>query len=150
VLTLDAIIRDAESCFESSVPLRLRRRGEMPHDHAQALCEAAVTLANRGDADAIVAVTRGGGTARRLSALRPQAPIFATTDRDDTARKLSIYWGVMPVCTDIGENVDSAGTLIGQQLVARGLVGSGAAVVLVSINPDLTRDDANFLKIKRL
>ena len=82
--------------------------------------------------------------------MRPQAPILATTDRDDTARKLAIYWGVVPVCTDIGENVDAAGTLIGRQLVARGLVASGAAVVLVSINPDLTRDDANYLKIKRL
>ena len=148
VLTLDAIIRDAESCFEIDVR-GLRRDGRL-EDHAQALCEAAVTLANRGDAQAIVAVTRGGGTARRLSALRPRAPIFATTDRDDTARKLSIYWGVIPVCTDIGENVDSAGTLVGEQLVARGLVASGAAVVLVSINPDLTRDDANYLKIKRL
>jgi pyruvate kinase len=147
VLTLDAIIRDAESCFE--IDRRgLRRDG--PQDHAQALCEAAVTLANRGDAHAIVAVTRGGGTARRLSALRPRAPIVATTDRDDTARKLAIYWGVTPVCTDIGENVDSAGSLIGEQLVARGLVPSGAAVVLVSINADLTRDDANYLKIKRL
>jgi pyruvate kinase len=109
-----------------------------------------VTLANRGDAQAIVAVTRGGGTARRLSALRPHAPIFATTDRNDTARRLSIYWGVAPVCTDIGENLDSAGTRVGQQLVARGLVASGAAVVLVSISGDLTRDDANYLKIKRL
>ena len=123
----------------------------MPHDHAQALCEAAVTLANRGDAEAIVAVTRGGGTARRLSALRPRAPIFATTDRDDTARRLAIYWGVIPVCTDIGENVDVGGhARSAQQLVARGLVAAGAAVVLVSINPDLTRDDANYLKIKRL
>ena len=26
----------------------------------------------------------GGSTARRLSALRPRAPIFATTDRDET------------------------------------------------------------------
>ena len=46
--------------------------------------------------------------------------------------------------------VDSAGTLIGRQLVARGLVQSGAAVVLVSIHPDLARNDANYLKIKRL
>ena len=37
-----------------------------------------------------------------------------------------------------------------EQLVARGLVPAGAAVVLVSINPDLTRDDANYLKLKRL
>ena len=149
VLTLDAIIRDAEAGLTIEPP---RRSADvaLPEDHAQALCEAAVTLANRGDAQAIVAVTRGGGTARRLSALRPQAPILATTDRDDTARKLAIYWCVVPVCTDIGENVDAAGTLIGRQLVARGLVASGAAVVLVSINADLTRDDANYLKIKRL
>jgi hypothetical protein len=40
--------------------------------------------------------------------------------------------------------------LIGQQLVARGLVEQGVAVVLVSINADLTRADANYLKIQRL
>jgi pyruvate kinase len=149
VLTLDAIIRDAEAGLRID---RLPRRTDagLPDDHAQALCEAAVTLANRGDAQAIVAVTRGGGTARRLSALRPRAPILATTDRDDTARRLSIYWGVSPVCTDIGENVDSTGALIGQQLVARGLVSAGATVVLISISTDLTREDANYLKIKRL
>ena len=97
-----------------------------------------------------MAVTRGGGTARRLSALRPRVPILATTDRDETARRLALYWGVMPMCTEIGENVDFAGTLIGHQLVARGLVRAGAAVVLVSIHPDLSRTDANYLKIQRL
>jgi len=119
-------------------------------DHAQAICEAAVTLSTRGEAAAIVAVTRGGGTARRLSALRPRAPIIATTDRDDTARRLAIYHGVAPLCTEIGENVDAVGTLIAQQLVARGLVAAGATVVLVSISPDLARSDANYLKIQRL
>ncbi len=149
VQTLDAVIRDAEAGLTIDRAIRASDR-ELPNDHAQALCEAAITLANRGEANAIVAVTRGGGTARRLSALRPHAPIFATTDRDDTARRLALYWGVMPVCTDIGEKVDSAGTRIGQQLVSRGLVAGGSAVVLVSINADLTRDDANYLKIKRL
>ena len=156
VQTLDAIIRDAESIPPVLSELAFRRRIEGPvlsgshDDHAQALCEAAVTLAERGDAQAIVAVTRGGGTARRLSALRPRVPIVATTDRDDTARRLAIYWGVTPLCTDIGENVDSAGSLIGQQLVSRGVVSAGATVVLVSISPDLARTDANYLKIQRL
>jgi pyruvate kinase len=40
--------------------------------------------------------------------------------------------------------------LRGQELVARGLVAAGAAVVLVSINADLARPDANYLKILRL
>ncbi len=148
VQTLDAIIRDAESSPSAeAVTVMVEPSGD---GHEQAICEAAVTLANRGDAQAIVAVTRGGGTARRLSALRPRAPIFATTDRDETARRLALYWGVVPVRTAIGENVDAAGTLIGRELVARGLVPAGAAVVLVSINPDLSRADANYLKIQRL
>jgi len=148
VQTLDAIIRDAE-LTPSFMP---ERRVDMARaaDHAQALCEAAVMIANRDDAQAIVAVTRGGGTARRLAALRPRAPIFATTDRDEMARRLTLYWGVMPICTDIGENVDAAGTLVGQELVARGLVPDGSVVVLVSINADLTRNDANYLKIQKL
>jgi pyruvate kinase len=148
VLTLDAIIRDAET--SPAEKPETRRLLSIRDDHAQAICEAAVTLANRGEAQAIVAVTRGGGTARRLSALRPRAPIVATTDRDDTARRLALHWGVTPLCTDIGENVDSAGALIGEQLVARGFVAAGAVIVLVSISADLTRADANYLKIQRL
>jgi pyruvate kinase len=147
VRTLDAIIRDAESspAFEQATQYRRTEH----RDHAHALCEAAVMLANRGDAEAIVAVTRGGGTARRLSALRPRAPIIATTDRDETARRLQIHWGVVPLRTDIGENVDATGAIVSELLLARGLVRRGSAVVLISINADLTRADANYLKIQR-
>jgi pyruvate kinase len=147
VQTLDAVIRKAEASPWHDPPVSFANRAQ---DHTEGICEAAVTLARRGAAQAIVAVTRGGKTARRLSALRPQAPILATTDRGETARRLAVYWGVEPVCTDIGEDVDAAGTLIGQELVARGLVSSGTTVVLVSIHPDLGRSDANYLKIQRL
>ena len=152
VQTLDAIIRDAEEGIGVWSPGSMGRAGtaHAEGDHSTALCEAAVTLAERSGAQAIVAVTRGGGTARRLSALRPHARILATTDRDETARRLTLYWGVHPVCTDIGEAVESASTLIGQQLVDRGLVGSGDDVVFVSIHPDLSRRDANYLKIQRV
>jgi pyruvate kinase len=120
VQTLDLIIREAESMPGERAP---QSQGSIYEDHAQALCEAAVTLANRGDARAIVAVT---------------------------ARRLTLYWGVVPVRTDIGENVSAAGELICRQLMARSLVSAGATVVLVSINSDLSREDANYLKIQRL
>jgi hypothetical protein len=54
------------------------------------------------------------------------------------------------VCTDIGDDVDAAGTLIGRELVTRGLVPAGSVVVLISISPDLTRHDANYLKVQQL
>ncbi len=147
VQTLDAIIRDAETAPAPSAPLVDR---PAVHDHAQALCEAAVTLADRGDAEAIVAVTRGGGTARRLSALRPQAPIIATSNHDSTARRLAIYWGVVPFCTTFGDSVDEVRELVSRDLTRHGIVAPGAAIVIVSINPDLTRAGANYLKIHRL
>jgi pyruvate kinase len=147
VQTLDVIIREAERT--PVVPPQLSFEPAR-HDHADALCEAAVTLANRGDAQAIVAVTRGGRTARLLSALRPRAPIFAITDREELARRLTLHRGVVPICTEIGENVESAGTRIRQQLAARGFVPPGSVVVLVSNSPDLGRTDANYLKIQRL
>jgi hypothetical protein len=66
------------------------------------------------------------------------------------ARQLALYWGVTPIWADLGEISESTGLLIGRQLVARGLVAAGVPVVLVSIHNDITRRDANFLKIQQL
>ena len=145
VQTLDAIIRDAEA---GNPPQRLVY-ASTADDHSQAICEAAVTLAERGDAQAIIAITRGGKSPRRLSALRPRVPVIAVTSQADIARQLGLLWGVFPVCTAGLEDVDVAGTQISHQLIDQGLVAEGALVVLVSITPDLGRADANYLKLQR-
>ena len=149
VLTLAAIIREAEAS-PSVNEVQRRATDALHNDHAQALCEAAVTLANRGEAQAIVAITRGGTTARRLSALRPRAPIIAATELTNTARRLTLHWGVVPLRADIGDNLEEASAHVSRQVVERGLVAPGAAAVFVSISADLTRSDANYLKIQRL
>jgi pyruvate kinase len=149
VRTLDAIITEAEAGLLTRIPIRRRDQGPGT-GHTQAICEAAVTLAERSNARAIVAVTRGGGTARRLSALRPRVPIIAATDRPETARRLAPYWGVFPVWMEIADNVSAAGLLIGQELVRRRLASPGQGLVLVSIHPDVARTDANYLKLQQL
>jgi pyruvate kinase len=145
--TLDAIIREAEKTALAETPAGA---GPASNDHAQALCEAAVTLANRGDAQVIVAVTHSGVTARRLSALRPRAPIVAAAESGSLVRRLMLHWGLVPISFDIGEHVEQAALLIRQQLIARGLVQEGSVVVIVNISDNLTRGDANYLKIQRL
>jgi pyruvate kinase len=148
VRTLNAILGAAEAAPIHGVPPSLIATGY--GDHAHALCEAAVTLADRSAAQAIVAITRGGTTARWLSALRPQAPVIAATERERTARRLTMHWGVVPLCMPIGDNLDEASARIGAELVARGLAAAGATAVFVSISADLSRRDANYLKIHRL
>ena len=94
VETLDRIIREAES-----IPGRRLAALEDTHTlppHGRAICDAAVTLAEHAAASAIVAITRGGKTARVLSALRPDVPIVAVTDQDQIARRLALSWGVLP------------------------------------------------------
>jgi pyruvate kinase len=148
VETLDAIIRDAESIMPvGSVPLE---DTNLLSGHGRALCDAAVTLADHGRAAAIVAVTHGGKTARVLSALRPTVPIFGATDQPHIARRLALGWGVVPVLTELGGDVNAAASRIGAELVARNAIAKGAAIVVVSINPSLAQGPSNFLKIQRV
>jgi len=147
VETLDAIIRDAES-GPFVRPLDVSDLAD--HDHQRALCEAAVMLAERSDAHAIVAITRGGGTARLLSALRPRVAIIATTNREETARRLKILWGLTPLCLDLGEHPEVVAPAIATALLEHRIVPKGGLVVVVNISPDLMRQDANYLRIRRL
>lgn len=147
VRTLDAIIREAEQL----PPVAIAPTGRlMLAEHGAALCEAAVTLAERGHAEAIVAVTRAGNTARMLAAFRPAATIVAATSRIEVARALLMYRGVVPVVTDLGENVDATGETVARDLVARGLLRAGDEVVFVSAHEDLRRAGANFIKLYRV
>ena len=66
-------------------------------DHTNAICDAACTMAKDVNAKAIIAVTRSGYTARRVSKFRPKQPIIATTPELKTFHQLALSWGVYPV-----------------------------------------------------
>jgi pyruvate kinase len=144
VQTLDAVIRDAEGIPPSLGISPAFEVTDVPHNRA--LCEAAVTLAASGSAAAIVAVTRGGKTAHMLSAFRPGVPIYAVTPDEGLARRFALYRGVTPLVAEF----DTTGLSIERQVRERDLLPAGAAVVFISVNADLTRSDANFLRIRRV
>ena len=143
VETLHAIICDAESMppAERIIPVV-----DISHSrHGRALCDAATTLAATAQADAIVAVTRAGHTARLLAGLRPSMPVFAATASRDVAGACMMLWGVTPLLTpacEIGE--------LEQLLLERNLVSSGAVVVIVNVSAELNRTDANFINVQRV
>ena len=159
VETLSAIICDAETVaaraalLGPNISLFGPQGTEPPPDgfdafrtvHGRAMCEAAVTLATTGQAEAIVAVTLHGKTAQLLSSLRPGASIVAVTPSDAVARRLKLYWGIRPVVSDL-EDLRAL-----EQPIRSALdLSPRAVVVFININPDLSRVDANYLNVQRL
>jgi pyruvate kinase len=141
VATLDAVIRDAEKMppAERIVP-EMDPAGSR---HGRAMCEAAVTLAAAAEAEAIVAVTRAGHTARLLSSLRPPTQVFAATESPDVVGACAILWGVTPLLTPISQ-LDE----LEHMLVDRGLVRSGALGVFVNVSAELDISDANYINLR--
>ncbi|MGE0042068.1 MAG: pyruvate kinase [Vicinamibacterales bacterium] len=145
VQVLDAVIRAAES---APVPWPVDE-GSAVADHVPALSDAAVTLANHGHADALVAVTRKGRTARLLSARRPVAPIYAATEREEVARRLALWWGVVPLVTSLDGGMEAVAARVLEQMASKGFP-PGSTVVFVNASPDLTQNAANFVRIKKI
>ena len=142
VQTLASIIIEAEQAPSEKVDPLVDPTGTA---HGRALCEAAVLLAATARADAIVAVTREGKTARMLAALRPSTPIVAATAHPGVAGMLALLRGVTPVITP-ERNIERLEPFI----LERRLLTPGAVAVFISVSPDLTRGDANFLNVQRV
>jgi pyruvate kinase len=142
VETLSRIILEAERMPSDSVITVADPTGSL---HGRALCEAAVTLATTGRADAIIAVTREGKTARLLSALRPETRVLAATESPSVARMLALYRGITPIVTPVRE-LEALETL----LVDSGLIAPGSVAVFINVNADMRRPGANFLNVRRV
>ena len=143
VQMLDAIIREVESMpgGYTDVPpdASARNRPGRP------LCEAAVALADRSGAKAIIAMTEAGKTPRMLAAMRPAADILAATASARTAAQLALTWGVTPIIT--GAMTIPA---VRDTLKQRGVVHAGDTLVFVSMHPKLSQDGRNFIHIERV
>jgi pyruvate kinase len=144
VATLDRIAREAERHVVDDGTL-VRPDARAWTRHGLALCQAAVALANGTGADAIVAVTEGGRTARMLAALRPHARILAATPNALIAARLSLVWGVTPF-------VRATTALDDLRAVVRNAAGlaSGGTVVFVSMDESLDNRDSNYVRVEKL
>jgi pyruvate kinase len=150
VQALDAIVRDAEADGpHPSSPVPRHVAGDGPWDHAAALADAAVALATRAHAGAIVAVTREGRTARMLASARPAAAVYAATDRPEVARRLALWWGVSPLVISLDGDVDQVTARVVDHLRASGEIAPSSTAVICNVSPDLDRGTANFVQIRR-
>lgn len=99
-------------------------------DVSDSITAAARQLAETVQANVIVTYTATGVTAFRVSHKKPQATILGMTNNMDTARKLCLVWGVVPMLVHDLESLDD----MRRQAIAAskelGLVQPGDKVVM--------------------
>ncbi len=104
-------------------------------DFADALSRSAARIAEHVKANAIIAFTQSGSTARLASKCRPCCPIIAATPLESTARRCSLYWGVQPILLKPIDNTDEMIAAVQQHTRELGLVRSGDVVIITAGTP---------------
>lgn len=118
------------------------------NDVTNAICDAACTTARDVNAKAIIAVTRSGQTARRVSKFRPHEAIIATTPESKTFHQLSLSWGVYPVLSLNQNNSDALFEHAIDCARQDDLVSPGDVVVITAGVPLNVAGTTNLLKVQ--
>ncbi len=93
VAFMSRISGEAESLLLERFPLSGHER---PQSTSDFLSYSACLLAEKADAEALVAHSVSGGSGRSLSAQRPRQPVFVLTPDHTVLRHLNFSWGVTP------------------------------------------------------
>lgn len=148
VRVMSKIAEQAEQDAAQLGTLKNIRYENEARDITNALCDAAVTTATDINADIIIAVTKSGHTARRVSKFRPEQPIIAATPELKTFHQLSLSWGVLPVlslCQSDTETLFVHAIDCAKQL---GLANPGEKAVITAGVPLNLAGTTNLLKVQ--
>jgi pyruvate kinase len=117
------------------------------HTASDAITAAARQVAHTIGAAAIVTFTTSGSTTLRAARERPDVPILCLTEREATARRLSLCWGVSPVVApdikDFTDMVDRATTIAVREQLAK----PGDRLAITAGVPFGTPGSTNVLRI---
>ena len=114
---------------------------------ADAISAATAQVAHTIGAAAIVNYTMTGSTAMRSARERPDVPIVVLTNKQETARRLSVLWGAHCVYT---EDVDSTREMVDKacRIAAKeGFAKPGQMIVITAGVPFGTPGTTNLLRI---
>ncbi len=146
VITMAKIVARAEADMPFEKLQALRNR----HGVTAAICDAACTTARDLGATAILAVSRGGVTARNMSAFRPRIPILGITPEEKTYQQLALSHGVIPLLGSYQEDNDSLFAHAVQVAKESGYVKQGDFVVMTAGVPIGAASGTNVIKAQQV
>ncbi len=139
---MDRIVREAEGSI-AEFP-RPRRPAQM--DVAETACELICHASQELHLKVIAVFTETGSTARLISKYRPRPPIVAFSPNQETRRRLSLLWGVLPRTIAPVRDIDGLAAMAEKRLLEERLVRRGDVVGIVAGTPLGTRGTTNFMK----
>ncbi len=117
---------------------------------ADALAEAAKSIAATVSAAAIICYTSSGSTARRIARERPSVPLLVLTPRRETARRLGLLWGCHAVHTRDVESFEEMVAKAKRMALRHRMAGAGDQVVVMAGVPFRTPGSTNVLHVVRI
>jgi len=117
----------------------------------EAIAMAVMYTANHLDVQAIIALTESGDTARWMSRIRSDIPIFALTRHEATRRRVALYRGVYPVDFDITHtDQNRVFSDVFRTLLEQHLVNENDLVILTKGDMEGVSGGTNGMKILRV
>lgn len=117
----------------------------------EAIAMATMYTANHLDVRAIIALTESGSTARWMSRVRSDIPIYAFTPHEAISRRVALYRGVHPVEFEIRQahasNLNHLYQDIFDRLLDDGSVSTGDLVIFTKGDLDGVSGSTNAMKI---
>ncbi|PIE69964.1 MAG: pyruvate kinase [Deltaproteobacteria bacterium] len=143
---LAAIASSAEERYPHTQYLNLSPRMEISESVAYAAC----VLAEHLGAQAVVAATTSGFTAKQISRFRPRAKILAMSHDSSAVRRLSLYWGCIPLHVPLAEDMDQMFTLCAETAVQEQAVAAGDRIVITAGYPLGQAGTTTMIKVKEI
>jgi pyruvate kinase len=138
---MDRIIREAEG--SNSQVLRPRpEQFNIAETTAELICHASEELKMK----VIAVFTETGSTGRLISKHRPRPPIIAFSTIQETRRRLSLYWGVVPRTISEVKDIEELVQAAEKRLLEEGFVKIGDVVGIVAGTPLFVGGTTNFMK----
>ena len=117
---------------------------------ADALSEAAGTIARTVSAAAIICFTTSGSTARRVARERPAVPLLVLTPKLETARRLGLLWGAHAVRTKDVASFEEMIAKSKRMAMRHDMAKAGDSVIMMAGVPFGTPGSTNVLHVARI
>lgn len=121
-----------------------------PHTTGGVLAKVAAEVANRVGARFLVAFTKSGDTARRLSRLRSNIPLLVFSPEHSTRQAMTLSWGVETHMTPSFGNQDEMVEAVNAFLRERSMVEVGERIVILSGSPMGVPGKTNTLRVHKI